>query len=78
MQGNEDCTINIDDPKVLHQAMRTLLPLMLIVKMMYVDYFCSKPECSAKYTSEVLPPHLLDTKAVVPCGVIPIRYFTVL
>lgn len=36
------------------------------------------PQCSVMYLSLVRPPHALDMKETVPCGVIPIRNFTVL
>lgn len=37
-----------------------------------------KVECSVRCLSLVRPPHPSDIKLTVPCGVIPIKYFTVL
>ena len=40
--------------------------------------FSNMPQFSVKNLSEVLPPQAFETNEIVPCGVMPIKTFTVL
>ena len=42
------------------------------------DHQVAMPQFSVKNLSEVLPPQAFETNEIVPCGVMPIKTFTVL
>ena len=53
MQGNEDCTINIDDPKVDQSTSsgNENTTTIDVDRENDVGCFCSKSECSAKFST---------------------------